>query len=469
MRCRLRTCWRPAGTARIGSIDYNIMTNASPQVVDQFRDMPIKVVRGVPVLLGDVAKVGDGFAEQTNIVHVNGKRATYLTILKHSDASSLEVVDATRALLPEIRKAAPPDVDINLDFDQSVYVRSAINNVASRGGDRIVAGVADGPAVPRQLAQHHRRDHVDSARDFRRHPGAVLHRADHQSDDAWAACRWPPVFWSTTPRSRWKTFTAIGAWGSRLRSRSSMAPARWRCRARWLRSPSRIVFIPVAFLYGVSKYLFIPLALAVVFSLLASYCAFLHPGADAVPLSCWRTSTTASTGCRHGSIKLRENTLDGMRDGYGHVMEVVMRHRPFVLVCLLLIGVVSFFLARVVGTDFFPTADVGILKLHFRAPIGTRIEETEKIVLRVEEEIRKLIPAAELGTINDMVGVPLFFNLAFVPTDNISGMDADILISLKGDHKPSAYYQRVIREKIAADVSRARPCIFRTRISSRRC
>src|SRR6476620_2545898 len=129
-------------------------------------------------------------------------------------------------------------------------------------------------------------------------------------------------------------------------------------------------------------------------------------------------------------------------------MQTVMLHRPFVLVCLLLVGGVSFFLARVVGTDFFPTADVGILKLHFRAPIGLRIEYTEKLVLRVEDEIRKLIPAAELGSINDMVGVPLFYNLAFVPTDNISGMDADILISLKGEHRPSDYYQSVIREKI---------------------
>ena len=105
-------------------------------------------------------------------------------------------------------------------------------------------------------------------------------------------------------------------------------------------------------------------------------------------------------------------------------------------------------LGRVVGTDFFPQVDVGIMKLHYRAPVGLRIEETEKLVLQVEDEIRKIIPPAELATINDMVGVPIFFNLAFVPTDNISGMDAEILISLKEPHRPVAEYMREIRSKI---------------------
>jgi len=208
-----------------------------------------------------------------------------------------------------------------------------------------------------------------------------------------------------------------------------------------------IVFIPVAFLYGVSKYLFIPLALAVVFALLASYLLSF----TLVPM----LSRQLLAGERHSEhgvaarlSALREGTLDGLREGYGRVMGVVMRHRPFVFVCLLLMGGVSFMLLPVVGTDFFPSADVGILKLHFRAPIGTRIEETEKIVLQAENEIRNLIPPAELGGINDMVGVPIFYNLAFVPTDNISGMDADILISLKEGHRPSAHYMREIREKI---------------------
>jgi multidrug efflux pump subunit AcrB len=436
----------PAGTARIGSIDYNIMTNASPAAVDQFRDMPIKVVHGVPVLLSDVAKVGDGFAEQTNIVHVNGKRATYLTILKHSDASSLTVVDSTRALLPDIRKAAPPDVDINLDFDQSVYVRSAIRNVVS---EAVIASLLVSLMVLLFLGSWRNTIVVITSIPLAIFAGILGLYFTGQTinlmtlgglslatgilvDDATVA-----VENIHRHRSMGQHLMIAILDGSREvalpRTMATLAIA--------------IVFIPVAFLYGVSKYLFIPLALAVVFSLMASY--FLS--FTLVPMLS-RQLLASERHSEHGLAarlnQYRENTLDGLRDGYGHVMEVVMHHRPFVLVCLLLIGTVSFFLLRVVGTDFFPTADVGILKLHFRAPIGTRIEDTEKIVLRVEDEIRKLIPASELGSINDMVGVPLFYNLAFVPTDNISGMDADILISLKGEHRPSDYYQRLIRDKI---------------------
>src|SRR5258708_16195327 len=121
----------PAGSARIGGTDYNVTMNSSPPSVDQFNQMPLRISNGVPVVLGDVAKVADSFAVQNNIVHVDGRRATYLTILKHSEASSLAVVEATRDMLPEIRKAAPEGIDINLDFDQSVYVRAAIRNVAT--------------------------------------------------------------------------------------------------------------------------------------------------------------------------------------------------------------------------------------------------------------------------------------------------------------------------------------------------
>jgi multidrug efflux pump subunit AcrB len=436
----------PAGTARIGSIDYNIMTNASPQAVDQFRDMPIKVVRGAPVLLADVAKVGDGFAEQTNIVHVNGKRATYLTILKHSDASSLHVVDSTRALLSDIRKAAPPDVDINLDFDQSVYVRSAIHNVVS---EAVIASLLVSLMVLLFLGSWRNTIVVITSIPLAIFAGILGLYFTGQTinlmtlgglslatgilvDDATVA-----VENIHRHRAMGQQLLIAILDGSREvalpRTMATLAIA--------------IVFIPVAFLYGVSKYLFIPLALAVVFSLMASYfLSFtLVPMLSRYLLASERHS---EQGLAARVDRFRENTLEGLRDGYGRVMETVMRHRPFVLVCLLLVGTVSFFLGSVLGTDFFPTADVGILKLHFRAPIGTRIEETEKIVLRVEEEIRKLIPAAEVGSINDMVGVPLFFNLAFVPTDNISGMDADILISLKGDHRPSDYYQKLIRDKI---------------------
>jgi multidrug efflux pump subunit AcrB len=214
-----------------------------------------------------------------------------------------------------------------------------------------------------------------------------------------------------------------------------------------------IVFFPVTFLFGVSKYLFTPLALSVVFSLLASYLLSF----TLVPM----LSRYLLAGEKHGQPehsggpspaerfnRARDRLLDGMREWYGSILGLLMRHRVFVLVLMAAFGGVSAVLVRVVGTDFFPPVDVGIMKLHYRAPVGLRIEQTEQLVLQVEDEIRKLVPQQELATINDQVGVPIFFNLAFVPTDNISGMDAEILISLKRPHRPVAEYMREIRNRI---------------------
>ena len=439
----------PAGTARIGSTEYNVTMNSSPPSVDQFNQMPLRISNGVPVLLGDVAKVADGYAVQNNVVHVDGRRATYLTILKHSEASSLAVVEATRDLLPEIQKAAPEGIEIKLDFDQSVYVRAAIKNVAS---EAVIASLLVSLMVLLFLGSWRNTIVVITSIPCAMAAGILgLYFTGNTInlmtlaglslatgilvDDATVA-----VENIHRHRAMGQPLTVAILEGSREvavpRTMATLAIC--------------IVFIPVAFLYGVSKFLFVPLALAVVFSLLASYILSftLVPMLSRQLLAGEHHDDGAGQGTAARLNRARENSLEWLQNTYGAVLTVIMRHRPFVLVCLLLMGGISVFLGRVVGTDFFPTADVGILKLHFRGPMGMRIEETEKLVLEVQEGIRKIIPAEELSTINDMIGLPLFFNLAFVPTDNISGMDADILISLKHPHKPSAHWMRELREKL---------------------
>ena len=439
----------PAGTARIGSTEYNVLMNSSPPTVDQFNQMPLRVSNGVLVLLGDVARVADGFAVQNNIVHVDGRRATYLTILKHSEASSLAVVEATRNLLPEIQKAAPEGIEIKLDFDQSVYVRAAIQNVAS---EAIIASVLVSLMVLLFLGSWRNTIVVITSIPCAMAAGILgLYVTGNTInlmtlaglslatgilvDDATVA-----VENIHRHRAIGQPLTVALLEGSREvalpRTMATLAIC--------------IVFIPVAFLYGVSKFLFVPLALSVVFSLLASYILSftLVPMLSRQLLAGEHHDDGDGNGIGARFNRARESSLEWLQDTYAAVLTVIMRHRPFVLVCLILMGGVSIFLGRVVGTDFFPTADVGIMKLHFRAPMGMRIEETEKLVLALEEEIRKVIPAEEVSTINDMLGVPLFFNLAFVPTDNISGMDADVLISLKHPHKPSAHWMRELRDKL---------------------
>jgi multidrug efflux pump subunit AcrB len=156
-------------------------------------------------------------------------------------------------------------------------------------------------------------------------------------------------------------------------------------------------------------------------------------------------SETQHHGPPRGFFALFDRGFNRFRDGYGRMLEGALHRRAFVLICAGALLVVSCGLATVIGLDFFPTADVGLIKLHYRAPAGTRLERTEELVLQVEDSIRKIIPVAELDTINDTVGVPSSFNLAFVPSDNVGSMDAEILISLKPGHHPSIDYIRAIR------------------------
>jgi multidrug efflux pump subunit AcrB len=426
----------PAGSARIGGIDYNVSMNSSPPSVEQFNGLPVRVVKGVPVVIGDVAKVQDGFAIQNNIVHVDGNRATYLAILKHAAASTIDVVDRTREMLTSIRAAAPDGVDIKLDFDQSVFVRAAIANVAS---EAVIASLLVSLMILLFLGSWRNTIVVITSIPLAICAGVLgLYFTGNTINlmtlGGLALATGILVDDATVAVENIHRHISMGQPLTVAIIDGSHEVALPRTMATLAIC---IVFIPVAFLYGVSKYLFVPLALTVVFSLLASYVLSF----TVVPM----LSRFLLAGEHHDALSrslsarlnaLRERTLEGLGEFYAAIMTVVMRHRPFVLVCLLLLGGLSGLLLKIVGTDFFPAADVGIMKLHFRAPVGTRIEETEKLVLQVEE------------VINDMVGVPLFFNLAFVPTDNISGMDADILISLKRPHRPSDYYMRLIRAQI---------------------
>ncbi|HXX81889.1 MAG TPA: efflux RND transporter permease subunit [Thermodesulfovibrionales bacterium] len=146
--------------------------------------------------------------------------------------------------------------------------------------------------------------------------------------------------------------------------------------------------------------------------------------------------------------RFRDSSFERFREGYGRVLEVTLHHRLFVLLICSLIGLISLGLFFVVGTDFFPAVDVGLMKLHFRAPAGTRIEETERLVAQIEKRIRDIIPENDIETINDMIGVPIFFNLAFVQTENIAGTDAEILIALKEGHHPTAMYRQKLRNDL---------------------
>ena len=454
----------PAGTARIGGTEYNVMLNSSPKFLDQFKNIPIKIVGNAPVYLGDVATVSDSFAEQTNIVRVNGRRATYLAILKHSDASTLAVVDATRDLLPQIQEVAPQGMELKIDFDQSVFVRGAIKGVVR---EAILASILVSLMILIFLGSWRSMVIVSTSIPLSIFAAIICLNLAGDSinimtlgglalaigmlvDDATVA-----VENIHRNRTMGKALTSAVVDGSTQIAVPAIVSTLAIC----------VVFFPVVLLYGAAKYLFTPLALSVVTSMLASYIL----SRTLVPV----LSRMLMKG-EHNGIEIRSEDISrfkhialvfnnrrdqiytSFQNAYSRSLETVLHHRIFTLSIAGLLIMISIGLVFVIGMDFFPSVDTGLMKLHFRAPAGTRIEDTEQIVNRVEERIRRIIPAQEIDTINDMIGVPIFYNLAFVQTENIGGMDAEILISLKTGHQPTAYYRKKLRQDLSRSFTGSR-------------
>ncbi len=214
-----------------------------------------------------------------------------------------------------------------------------------------------------------------------------------------------------------------------------------------------IVFFPVVLLSGAAKYLFTPMAFAVVLAMLASYILSrtLVPTLSRILFEGHREADEAkeeNPGLLGRLNRKREHAFERLRTSYGNVLELVLHHRVFTLCMFGLMFAVTAVLPLIIGTDFFPTVDAGLMKLHVRAPVGTRIEDTEQLLMQVEGRIREIIPPGEIDTINDMVGLPTSYNLAFVPTDNVGDMDAEVLIALKPLHHPTAGYMETIRQQL---------------------
>jgi multidrug efflux pump subunit AcrB len=435
----------PAGTARIGDLEYNVQLNSSPSTVDRFNALPIGVFNRVPVTIGDVGHVSDSYATQTNIVHVNGKRAVYLAILKHSDASTVAVVDAARATLPEIQAAAPNGLELKLDFDQSVFVRAAVENVIR---EAIISSILVSVLILVFLGSWRNTVIVSASIPLSVFAGIVGLFLTGNSinlmtlgglalaigllvDNATVTIE---NIHRNLMLGKKLTVAILDGAGEVIQPLTVATLA------------ICIVFFPVVMLFGVARFLFIPLAATVVFCMLASY--FLS--FTVVPSF---ARLLLATGADHhappkGFFGMFDRGFERFRRGYGWMLAGTLRHRGFVLLCFVALLGVTGAVAGTIGLDFFPSADVGLIKLHYRAPIGTRIENTEQLVLQVEDAVRKIIPAEELDTINDTVGVPSSFNLAFVPSDNVGDMDAEILISLKGGHHPTIGYIRKIRSTL---------------------
>jgi multidrug efflux pump subunit AcrB len=431
----------PAGTARLGDLEYNVQLNSSPTSVERFNDLPIGVFNGAPVKIGDVGRVTDSFAVQGNVVHVNGKRASYLAILKHADASTLAVVEAAREALPEIQAAAPNGLELKIDFDQSVFVRGAVENVVR---EAIISSILVSLMILVFLGSWRNTLIVSVSIPLSIFAGLMGLFLTGQSINLMTLGGLALAVGllvdnaTVTIENIHRNMTlgkpltvAILDGTSEVIQPLTVATL-----------AICIVFFPVVMLFGVARFLFIPLAITVVLCMLASYVLSF----TVVPaFARFLLAGEKHHGAPRGVLGMFDRAFERFRGFYARVLTAALGRRPFLLVCAGLFLGISGALATLIGTDFFPTADVGIIKLHYRAPVGSKLEATEKLVLQVEDRIREIIPASEIDTINDNVGVPNSFNLAFVQTDNVADMDAEILISLKPGHHPSINYIRAIR------------------------
>lgn len=429
----------PAGVARMGEREYSVAMNSSPAAVDQFANLPLVVRNGITVTLGDVAKVGDSFANQTNIVHVNGERATYVTILRHADASTLAVVEATKAILPEIKAAAPDGLDMSLDFDQSVFVSSAIHNVLE---EAVISSILVSLMILVFLGSWRNMIIVSASIPLSIFAALAGLFATGQSinlmtlgglalaigllvDNATVAIE---NIHRNQSLGKSLTVAILDGCGEVVTPLTVATLA------------ICIVFFPVFLLTGPARFLFIPLGITVVLAMLASFVLTF----TVVPTMA-RMLLPEHAHAPTGFAALFERGFNRLSDAYASMLAACLRNRGFVILCFAGLLGASLAVATVAGQDFFPTADVGIIKLHYRGASGTRLEVTETKVLEVEDKIRQVIGKDEILTINDVVGVPFSSNLAMLPSDNVTSADAEILIQLKKGHKPSVDHVRALR------------------------
>jgi multidrug efflux pump subunit AcrB len=438
----------PSGTARMGHFEYNVDINMSPNRVADFNRLPVKIVNRAPVLLGDVASVTDSHQPQTNVVRVDGKPATYLMVIRHAAASTLAVVDAVKARLPFIRATAPEGIKIALTFDQSAFVREALVEVVR---EAVIAAILVAlmvlvfvgsarsmliviTSIPLAILTAIVGLKLSGQTINTMTLGGIALAIGMLVDDATVevenihrnhVMRKPLLVAILDGAHQIATPTLVGTLSI--------------C----------IVFFPVVLLSGVARFLFTPLALSVVYAMLTSYLLSrtLVPTMASCLLPQQHTEPDPNTFVGrflHGF----EARFERVREAYGSALEGFVAHRTIGLLAVALVIVGSIPLIAVVGQDFFPSVDAGMMRLHVRAPSGTRIERTEQIVGAVERSIRGIIPPAELESISDNIGVPTSYDLAYYQTDSVAGQDADILIQLKPTHRPTAMYEDRIRQML---------------------
>jgi multidrug efflux pump subunit AcrB len=443
----------PGGTAKIGQDEYDIRINSSPVTLAGISNLPLRQVNGTTIYLHDVATVSDGSIPQTNIVRQDGHRGVLVTVLKSGNASTLSVVGGIRALLPRIASTVSPDLRMNPIGDQSIFVRASINGVVR---EAIIAAMLTGLMILLFLGSW--RSTIIIAVSI---PLSILtsvivlgllgQTINIMTLGGLALAVGILVDDATVTIENIERYLEDGHLlhdaileGAAQISVPALVSTLCIC----------IVFLPMFFLSGVSRYLFVPLAEAVVFAMLASYVLSrtLVPTMAMYLLKRHDHNAVPSNNILARFQRGFERRFEQVRHGYVGMLRRAVRGRMIFVPVFLALCLCTFLLEPFLGHNFFPSSDTGSFILHLRAKSGTRIEETAKLCDLIEQNIRKTVPADQVDNILDNIGLPYStLNLQHATSGLIGPGDADILVSLRKDHRPTAEYVASLRQSLPRD------------------
>lgn len=442
----------PAGVQKIGDTEYDIKLNSMPLKVEALNNIPIRTVNGVTTFVRDVANVRDGSGPQTNLARVNGHHSVLMTVLKTGSASTIDIIEHIKRLLPRIEAGLPDDLKINVMNDQSLFVRGAVNGVIREG---ILAAALTGLMILLFLGSWRSTLIITISIPLSVLTSIICLSALGETinimtlgglalavgilvDDATVAIE--NINWHL---EHGKDVESAILDGAQQIAVPALVSTLCIC----------IVFVPMFLLTGVSKFLFVPLAEAVVFAMLASY--VLSRTLVPTLAKYWlRLHVAEHLKASSNNIFIRiqhgfERRFTAFRSGYHDLLRSAMHHRWGLVMVFMVIGLTAVPLWPWLGRDFFPSVDGGEIKLHLRARSGTRIDETAQICDAVEDTVRQVIPANELQSIADNIGLPYSgINLSYSTSAPVGPGDADIFIALNKDHHPTENYVRQLRTRL---------------------
>ncbi|BCQ61519.1 hypothetical protein PBOI14_32690 [Pseudomonas sp. Boi14] len=452
----------PVGTAKLGSDEYTVLLNNSPTAIEELNDLPIKTVDGALITIGQVAHVRDGSPPQTNIVRVDGRRAVLMPALKNGNISTLSIVDGIRQMLPRINETLPPALKTSLLGDASVFVKQSVGSVAQEG---IIAALLTSAMILLFLGSWRSTLIIAASIPLAVLSAIALLALSGQTlnvmtlgglalavgilvDDATVTIE--NINWHLEQGKAVKQAILDGA-------RQIVGPAfvSLLCIC--------IVFVPMFLLQGIAGYLFRPMALAVIFAMASSFILsrtlvptlamyLLKPhtpeaGPGHHPEDAFINHHEGEQHAKPRNALVRgllafqqgfEARFSSVRDTYHGLLHLALGRRKTFILGFLACVLASFALLPSLGQDFFPATDAGALALHVRLPLGTRIEESAAAFDRIEARIREVIPAEQLDSIIDNIGIPLSgIDMAYSNSGTIGPQDGDIQVTLKPGHAPA--------------------------------